>query len=96
MQGLDNYGVVMEHGIHNLLRNRALFAFGACGVAGILVDVDHIPYIIGVVEDGRFLHPRFFLVGCFGCALFGGYLVLNRIMVIYRSSLNVQVGKAED
>jgi hypothetical protein len=55
------------------------------GVAGVLVDLDHIPrYIFGItwlphfvphLGSGRFLHPFSFLVGCgvFACA--GRYLL---------------------
>lgn len=44
-----------------------------CGCIGVLVDIDHaISFAIGI-EDARFLHPYYLVVGCliiFSCVAY--------------------------
>lgn len=68
-------------------RHRALFTFILCGIVGVLVDIDHIPALLFELIrhrpfPGRILHPLFLLIGCIGCAYFGG--LLYRYFLKYR------------
>jgi hypothetical protein len=77
--------------LHDALRAGSLPFWCLCflggGVAGVCVDLDHIPYwVFGVhlptpfnifhFSPGRFLHPALFIIGCcvFACA--GGLLAI--------------------
>jgi hypothetical protein len=42
--------------IHNLLRSNALRVFWSAGAVSVLVDADHIPYLLGWTAEGRSLH----------------------------------------
>jgi len=57
----------------------ALFIFGICGIAGVLVDLDHLwNKSLDYTKDKRF-HRHILIVGCVilsGCiSYFGGLLV---------------------
>jgi hypothetical protein len=46
---------------HEYLRNNkmlwaSLCVFGVCGLVGVLVDLDHIPFILGLAQEPRLLH----------------------------------------
>lgn len=58
-----------DHRLPRVVRNRkircAFLVFGACGVAGVLVDLDHpLAWALGETPD-RFLHTPLFVVVCF-------------------------------
>jgi membrane-bound metal-dependent hydrolase YbcI (DUF457 family) len=60
------------------IRLLALLVGLLCGLANVLVDVDHIPsyFGIGSRNQRRFLHRGFFLVSLGGLACAGGLLLL--------------------
>jgi hypothetical protein len=67
---------------HNLLRGNALLVFWFCGIAGVLVDIDHpISYLLNL--PGRFLHTPLLiassLVLC-GCGAYLGGLLVGKIL----------------
>lgn len=85
IEGLEYARGVQLHlgsrsGPHNLLQRHALSTFGYCGIAGVLVDIDHaIGYLLSLPL--RFLHAPLLIAGgvvlC-GCgAYLGGLLVGN-------------------
>jgi hypothetical protein len=67
---------------HNLLRGNALLAFGFCGIAGVLVDIDHpIGYLLDL--PGRFLHTPLLIVSSLvlcGCGAYLGGLLVGKIL----------------
>lgn len=67
----------LGHLVHRLLHGNAL-RFGVyCGVASVLIDLDHLPCLFEdpPIVECRFLHPLFLALGLVGSALFGGYVV---------------------
>lgn len=92
MAGKERKNGTINAYLHSLLRTATLriwvlsLAFG--GLAGVLVDVDHIPRWIfdvgyrwspvNILEfhGGRNLHSLFFILGCCGIACSGGLMVL--------------------
>ena len=62
----------------SLLR-RSLCTFGLCGLAGVLVDVDHpISYYFAQGSNQHFLHIPLFLIGCL--VLLGLSAYLRRLL----------------
>lgn len=71
--------------LYSLVPWKALFAGLLCGAVNVLVDSDHIPYVLGIGVEfipfnvlgfggGRFLHSAFFLIGIIGLACATGLL----------------------
>lgn len=60
----------------------ALLVFGACGIASLLVDLDHpVAYRLG--RDPRFTHKYTLLVACaviIGCATYLGGLLAQQVL----------------
>jgi hypothetical protein len=97
---------VVGHTLHHSLRAGSLPFWCLCivggGIAGVLVDLDHIPrWLFDITwlpvpfnffhfRTGRSLHPALFLLGCglFACA--GGLLVLMVLNDIRTASQSQQ------
>jgi hypothetical protein len=47
----------VDERIHRRGVKDALLVFGICGIAGVLIDVDHIIMCVEPAADGRFMHP---------------------------------------
>lgn len=66
--------------IQQYRRHGAIYTFILCGIAGALVDIDHILKIFYLLMggwgnmDGRPLHPVFFLIAFAVCLCFGTLL----------------------
>jgi hypothetical protein len=63
----------------------ALFAFGVCGVVGVLVDIDHLIayFLLLPREDWRFLHTPLLIVSCImlcGLSAYCGRLYCKHIL----------------
>ena len=43
----------------------ALFLLLISGIAGVLIDADHLPYVFGLYDDGRPLHKPAFVLSVF-------------------------------
>jgi hypothetical protein len=77
-----------EHFMKNYSRHGAVYTFVLCGIAGALVDIDHIPKILYLLMGGsrkitgRMLHPIFFLIACCVCIYFGA-LLCNSFLAHY-------------
>ena len=67
-----------------MVRRNALLAFVICGIAGVLVDVDHVISYYFVPEwGGHFLHPPLFVASCVvlvGLSAYLGGLLLRQIL----------------
>jgi hypothetical protein len=56
---------------------RTLFVFGTCGLAGVLVDLDHFAslilwrYIFPWITEGRLIHTPLFLISCLAICCVG-------------------------
>jgi hypothetical protein len=48
-----------------------------CGLASVLLDIDHIPKTLGLMAEGRPLHIPIFIIALAGCAYFGRLLARN-------------------
>ncbi len=76
-------GPLAPHDDNHQLR-RPLLAGMLCGLAGMVVDLDHLPTVLGLklvpplnflgLESERYLHSVVFAVGCIGIACAGGLL----------------------
>lgn len=59
----------------NTLRSTSLHVFWLCGVAGVLVDIDHpIAYYLLQEASRRFLHTPILIVSCIVLCCLGTYL----------------------
>lgn len=57
------------------LLRRSLLAFGICGLAGVLIDTDHlISYYLIQGWGGRFLHLPVFIISSLVLGCLGAYL----------------------
>lgn len=85
---LDEY---YKRFMQNYGRHGAVFTFVLCGIAGALVDIDHIPKLLYLIMcglrrmKGRSLHPVFFLLACCVCIYFG--VLLYRAFSIHRAKM---------
>lgn len=60
--------------LYRILRSDALHTGVLCGLTGILPDLDHLPFYLGLLAEGRPLHPAFLLLSCAGITYAGGLL----------------------
>ena len=72
------------------LHHSVIYIFILCGIAGMLVDIDHLPKILYLLMggqgdvSGRPLHPLFFLIASciciyIGVKLFGDFIKYHTI-----------------
>ncbi len=67
------------------LRSASLLAFWLCGIAGLLVDIDHpIAYYLLQEASGRFLHTPILIVGGIVLCCLGTYLAGLFIRLVLR------------
>ena len=59
------------------MSNIAFHFFLVSGIAGVLLDLDHILLVLGFMAEGRPLHFPVLFVSLLGCTCFGGLLVRN-------------------
>jgi hypothetical protein len=84
LKDTENVGLHLtnRHRLHNLQSRNALLAFCYCGIAGVLIDIDHpIGYLLDI--PGRFLHTPLLiassLVLC-GCSAYLGGLLVGKVL----------------
>lgn len=68
---------------NNKMLGKSLFVVICCGIAGVLIDTDHLIAYYAQVEGGRFLHVPVFILGCVVlCSLvaYSGGLVIKDIL----------------
>ena len=52
-----------------------LYTFILCGIAGVLVDFDHVlKFFLFPTQDWRFLHTSLLLIGCSALCCCGAYI----------------------
>ena len=75
----------------------SLLAFWLCGVAGVLVDIDHpIAYYLLPEASGRFLHTPILVICCLVLCALGAYLTGLYFRLVLTSRKKITLHPVED
>ena len=83
--------------IRQYSRHGAVYTFVLCGIAGALVDIDHIPKVLYMLMggwrymNGRPLHLIFFFIACCVCLCFGALLCISFLKHYARKEKEIKI-----